>query len=212
LTIHQTEIELKKRWAIPYYWGRKQYDSWDKDTNFIYTIDTFDEIEAEIANRFKDSKQQEQLTNYAWNRWYNFQSAKAIEHIFTAHPKVRKVWNGRDREKDFFIDDIPFDHKTSIFPSNYGNDVEFAKQHPKDLAKWLYINQSKQQRFHIKNRLFVVLHNPTGEHWKLKAELSWLEQLITNYLDSFSKDNLITLTHKNGSLLTDILLLSKPNS
>ena len=205
MNLTQTEIELKKRWAIPYTWGRKQYDSWDKDTNFIYGIDTYEEVANQIYQRFENASQKEALTNFAWNRWYNFQSAMAIEYMFVSHPKVQKVWNAKDREKDFFIDGIPFDHKTSVFPKQFDRTLDFALSHPKELAKWLYINQSKEQRFHIKNRLFIVLHNSTGEHWKLKAELNWLEELIINYLDGFESEKLITLTHKNGSLLTDVL-------
>ncbi|MEY2925346.1 MAG: hypothetical protein RLZZ337_1896 [Bacteroidota bacterium] len=209
MTPQQIEIELKKRWAIPYNWGKKQDDSWDKDTNFIYSISTFSALEAEIEQRFGGLENYTGLRNYAWNRWYNFHSAQAIEAIFTSHPKVTDVQNGRDREKDFYIDGIPFDHKTSVFPRQYGKSISEAVNNPKDLAKWLYINQSKEQRFHIKNRLFVVLHNSQGEHWKLKAEILLLNGLICKYLDSFKQDKLITLTHKNGSLLTDVLYATK---
>jgi len=36
------EKELKKRLPYPYKWGRKQNDEFDKLTNFVYSIPSFD--------------------------------------------------------------------------------------------------------------------------------------------------------------------------
>ena len=52
---------------------------------------------------------------------------------------------------------MPFDHKTSVYPSAFKKTLEYAKEHREELIDWLYENQSKQQRFHMKNRLFVVV-------------------------------------------------------
>jgi uncharacterized protein YifE (UPF0438 family) len=118
---------------------------------------------------------------------------------------VRKVKNDKDREKDFYINGVAFDHKTSVFPRGFRRNLDYAVENPKELAKWLYINQSKEQRFHAKNRLFVVLHKQDGQHWQLKAELGWIKKLVDNYLDKYSEENLISLKHSKGVLKTDIL-------
>lgn len=205
VNLELVEIQLKKRWASEYKWGRKQADIWDSQTNFIYTIADFDEVVARIYTEFNTHRKYEDLRNYALNRWYNFQSAMAVEHIFNVHSKVRRVKNDKDREKDFYIYGVAFDHKTSVFPSGFGKDVDYAVDNPRELAKWLYVNQSEQQRFHAKNRLFLVLHKNDGEHWKLKAELSWIKVLVDTYLDSYRELDLISLKHSKGMIKTDVI-------
>ncbi len=199
------EIQLKKRWSSEYKWGRKQADIWDLQTNFIYSISEFDEVNKEIYNRFSTHKKFQELRNYGLNRWYNFWSAQAVEFIFTSHPLVRQVKNAMDREKDLFINGIAFDHKTSVYPKGYNVGLKDAQIQLKELAKWLYINQSSQQRIHLKNRLFVVLYKNDGEHWRLKAELGWIKLLVDEYLDSFSTKNLIELSHRKGVVKCDII-------
>ena len=62
----RVEKELKKRWIFPYKWGRKQNDTWDKNTNFIYKTYTFEALEKQLANS------EQNLKDYAMNRWYNY--------------------------------------------------------------------------------------------------------------------------------------------
>ena len=205
MNLKELEIQLKKRWALDYNWGRKQGDDWDKRTNFIYNISDFDSISREIELRFSKTSDYLALKNYAFNRWYNFWSAMAVEYIFNTHPCVRRVKNATDREKDFFINDIAFDHKTTVFPSKFDEDIELAKQNPIELLKWLYINQSSQKRFHLKNRLFVVLHKKDGQHWRLKAELQWIKLLVDVYLEDFDEDRLVVLKHSQGVIKTDAI-------
>jgi len=53
----QIEKELKKRLAYPYKWGRKQNDQFDKLTNFVYRISSFEEVFKEIESRFRNDKE-----------------------------------------------------------------------------------------------------------------------------------------------------------
>lgn len=205
MNLEEVEIELKKRWSSDYQWGRKQADIWDSQTNFIYQIANFESLNNRIYSEFSTHSRFSDLRNYALNRWYNFRSAQAVEQIFTNHPLVRKVSNDRDREKDFFIAGIPFDHKTSVFPSGYNKDIAIAQHDPKDLIKWLYINQSGEQRRHLKNRFFLILHKNDGEHWKLKAELSWIKYLVEEYLDQYDEQKLYELTYSKGVIKSDII-------
>jgi hypothetical protein len=175
----QIEKELKKRLSYPYKWGRKQNDHFDKHTNFIYRIPSFEEVLKEIENKFLSDKEHQNIANYALNRWYNFWSAQAVEKIFCSLPNVKPAIDEKDRLVDFTIlpdgrqvDSVTFDHKTSIFPKNFLFPVDEAIKRTDELIKWLYKNQSQQQRKHLKNRLFIVLYSSDGEHWKLKAEIS----------------------------------------
>jgi hypothetical protein len=205
VNLELVEIQLKKRWASEYKWGRKQADIWDSQTNFICTIADFDDVIARIYDEFHTHRKYEDLRNYALNRWYDFQSARAVKHIFNSHPKVRTVKNDKDREEGFYINGVAFDHKTSVFPIDFGEDLDCAIGNPIKLAKWLYVHQNEQQRFHAKNRLFLVLHKKDGEHWRLKAELSWIKALVDTYLDSYRELDLMSLKHSKGILKTDVI-------
>ena len=56
--------------------------------------------------------------------------------------------------------------------------------------KWLYENQSQQKRFHLRNRLFLILHDKNGNNQKLKSEIDFIQPIIENYLKYFSFENL----------------------
>lgn len=185
------EIQLQKRLPYRYQWGRKQTNKWDAFTSFIYDTPIWEDFinklkaTAEILNVEKGS-----FFDYAANRWFNFWSAMAVETIFNKHTLVTKVRNYRDSEKDFFIENIPFDHKTSVFPKGFKHTISYAKANEHKLIQWFYENQSSQQRFHLKNRLFVVVYNATGEHWKIKADISLLTNEINTFLNNYSKEKL----------------------
>lgn len=208
------ETQLQKRLTYPYHWYRKQNDVWDKTTRYIYKIFSFEDLLIQIKCQFKLLKTDtsfEAYFNYAINRWYNFWSAKAVEQMFTKNTKVRANKNTYDKYVDFWINSIPFDHKTSVFPSGFKKDFDYAKSHKSALTKWLYDNQSKQGRMHFKNRLFVVMYQQDGHHWQLKAELKLINSEVEKYLQNFKTDNLINLSFKTEKepTLTDVIFITK---
>jgi len=200
------EKELKKRLAYPYKWGRKQNDEFDKLTNFVYKISYFDEVLKETESRFRKDKEHQNIANYALNRWYNFWSAQAVEKIFCSLPNVKPALDEKDRLVDFTIDGVTFDHKTSIFPKNFPHQIDEAIKKTDELILWLYKHQSQQQRKHLKNRLFIVLYSADGEHWKLKAEISWLKERIEKYMEGFNPHYLLKFQlEKNHETISDII-------
>jgi len=201
------EKELNYRTKLKYVWGRKQTDEFDKLTNFIYKTYSFNALLEKIEIHFKEETKKEDLKNYALNRWFNFWSARGVETIFCEQINVKAHQDFFNKYIDFFIEDIPFDHKTTVFPTRFNKSVAYAKKHPKELINWLYKNQSSQQRQHFKNRLFIVLVNTnhTNEHWKLKAEISWLKQLISTYLLNFNRSKLMTLSFEDKPIFADII-------
>lgn len=197
--LSQLEHELKQRFTEPYYpWGRKQSDDWDGRTNFIYQAQSWNEL------KLKTLKMHSDLYKYAVNRWFNFWSARGIEAIFCQLPGVVAA-KEKDRLKDFMIQGIPFDHKTTVFPKGYGYDLAHASTYPDGLAKWLYENQSTERRYHLANRLFVVLYASDGQHWKLKAELRAIKGEIERYIMEFHPTRLIELNLNGSKVLTDII-------
>jgi hypothetical protein len=200
------EKELKKRLPYPYKWGRKQNDEFDKLTNFVYRIPSFDELLNETESKFGEDKEHQNIANYALNRWYNFWSAQAVERIFYSLPNVKPALDEKDRLVDFTIDGVTFDHKTSIFPKKFPHPINEAIKKTDELITWLYKNQSQQQRKHLKNRLFIVLYSSDGEHWKLKAEISWLKERIEKYMQGFNPHYLLKFNlEKNQETLSDVI-------
>jgi len=204
MDLERVERELKKRLNYPYIWGRKQSDDWDKQTNFIYKTYSMESLIKKTKN-FDDS-----LRNYAFNRWYNFWSAMAVEDIFVSHPNVQANKNRYDKLVDFKIYNIAFDHKTTVFPKGFNKNFEYAKEHKDELINWLYSNQSQQGRKHLENRLFIVLYDSkNNDHWKMKAEISLLKTKIDTYVKNFNKENLSVLNLGNGNIYSDIIWVTK---
>jgi len=203
------EQELKKRWEHPYRWGQKQNDAWDRLTNFIYRVHSFDELLQEVEASYSRLEQQLSYTdffNYALNRWYNFHSARAIEEIFCAQPGVVPHKNKKNKLIDFTLKGITFDHKSTVFPDGFKGSLAEARKNPESLVIWLYRHQSQEGRKHWKNRLFIVFHSSQGDHWKLKAEIGWIKKLIENYTANFQADNLVKFKMTDGrTVLSDII-------
>lgn len=200
------EKELKKRHPYPYKWYRKQNDQWDFYTNFIYNTDRWDKLIQKVQTASERyGLGHDEVFQYAANRWYNFLSAQAVEAIFYSLEGVIPVKEVKDREKDFYLFGIPFDHKTSVFPKKFGRNFNYAFTHKPELIEWLYKNQSVQKRHHLKNRLFIVVHNQNGSHWKLKAKLSLLKKAIEEYVADFKPEQLYSFSFGNVKIQSDII-------
>lgn len=204
-TISQIEAQLRQRVAHypPAAWGRKQNDAWDKQTNFIYHTLSWADLNKAISLLEKP------VADYAINRWFNFWSAQAVERIFCALPGVKANTNQYDRLVDFSIQGINFDHKTSVFPQKYSYPLAFAQNHKAHLIRWLYNSQSRQQRYHAANRLFIILYASNGEHWQLRAEITGLQQIIAAYIADFNPSKLLNLTITESQVLSDIIWFVK---
>lgn len=197
------ETELKKRLPYGYKWGKKQDNSWDSQTNFIYntySVNKLIEKTTNLSNGLKD---------YAFNRWYNFWSAMAVEDIFCSHNNVTANLNRFDKLVDFKINNISFDHKTSIFPKGFNNSIDYAIQNKKELIQWLYENQSQQGRKHLENRLFIVLYDSNNEHWKMKSEIQLLKKEIDFYVNNFDINKLEKFDFGNGEIYSDIIWIRR---
>jgi len=208
--LFKIESELQKRTAYQYKWSRKQNDIWDSHTNFIYRIKEFDILLDQIKKHYNeldhDIFTRQEFYNYAANRWINFWSAIAVETIFCSQKNIYPQSDKKDRLIDFTINGITFDHKTSVFPRGFGKPFLYALAHKTELIKWFYHNQSEQQRKHLENRIFLVVYDGINKkHWKLKAEIKWLEKVIINYLSSFKEENLVKLYLKEKPTFSDII-------
>ena len=202
MNLERLERELKKRWVIPYSWkGTKQTNELDKKTRFIYKTYSFKRLLERSVALTENEK------NYAYNRWYNFWSAEAVEYIFSKHQKIKANEDKYHKSIDFWIKNIPFDHKTTVFPKGFNKSVPYAIEYKRELIEWLYANQSTQKRFHLKNRLFLIVldYSNPKDNWKLKSEILWLQKIISTYLSTFDAQNLENFYFQNQLIKSDII-------
>jgi hypothetical protein len=193
------EKELKACWAYPYDWqGKKQSNANDNSTRFVYKQNCFADVLREAKSRFDPS---EYLFQYSINRWYNYKCSFWIEEMFCSLPGVVPHENKYHQSIDFYVNDIPFDLKVTKILNNFPGGIDAAKEDPKALAQAYYEQQSRGQRHHLENRIFVVLHdhNPSSDHIKLKAELSFIQPFIRNFVENFDpKTSLVEIDFPNG--------------
>jgi hypothetical protein len=176
--------ELNKLKIMPP-WGQKQGDRWDRLSNFVYELETLQEIWSQVNIVARTEKLEVKAFGaYAINRWYNHHTHDQILQMFYAHPDVQREENPKHRTVDFYLRGLPFDLKISHFPRTYPENIEYAQQHPHHLAHWLYAHQSKQGRYHTGNRLFIILHDRSQPElsWQLRRDFAALERLVQNFL------------------------------
>lgn len=207
MDFERLERKLKERTAYPYVWGSRQTNEKDKATNFIYRTYGIKKV-ISLCTQKGFSKE---LTDYAMTRWYNFHSAIGIENLFATHKNVIPNKNQYDRMEDFKINNISFDHKTSIFPKGFGKTLDYAKANEAELIKWFYENQSNTKRNLNQNRLFIVMFDSKyGEHWKMKSEIMKIKKHIDKYMDEFNENNLHEINFDTGEkALASILWIEK---
>lgn len=133
-------------------WKVRQNDLLDQRTSHIYQCRTLDELR-EIALK-KTLSDEEQM--YAVHRWRNFKRHEAwLALLFEQVPSISLPEKAFHKQQDFFIEangeNIPFDLKITRYPHSAGEGLS-----DRELAEWFYKNQSRQGRFHLANRFFVV--------------------------------------------------------
>jgi hypothetical protein len=201
MTPEQIEVELKKLTVMPP-WERKQSEEWESLSKFVYQLPTYERLQDMLGMQQKGSAYE----HYCIHKWFNTLSARALEELFCRHPRVRPNKSKYDKLIDFSIKTVPFDHKTSTFPQHYPHSQAYAEANPASLIEWLYEQQGKQGRFHLENRLFVVLYAEDGEHWRLRSEIGLIESSIGAYLEGFKRNNLsMLLLEGEHTVLSDII-------
>jgi hypothetical protein len=165
----------------------KQNDLLDRKTKFIYDVMDFKTLQS-MCNRML-SKEEDRL--YAYHRWFNLNISTYCEEVFCKYGAV-KVENKKDKEKDIYINDIPFDVKVTNYPSTASEEFDLDSEvGRKDLATWLYNNQSKEGRQHFKNRIFIVCCGDSLEE-KVANRMN-LELLDAHIKDFMSEPTNISL-------------------
>ncbi len=105
--------ELHKMQAFS--WGGDYSNALDKFLvdRYVKKISSFDDIAGRLKTEIPRA-----VEGYVLCSWYNHWSTILIESVFRIHGKVLPAI-GNVKKVDFFIDDIPFDLKTTYLPANF---------------------------------------------------------------------------------------------
>jgi len=186
-------IEACAEFLVNHSWGQKQKNRLDKKTNeIVYKLSkTFEQLQSYY------SEIPEELHIYATFRWYSFVTHNLSLEAFLAHPRVTSEKKKNHKTIDLYIDGIPFDVKLTVFPKKFCFDQELLTSKPRqeNLIQWYYTNQSKGNRYHTGNRLFLVCYDLLGtDHNSMKANTYLIANKVKNYLDNLDLSTLPTAT------------------
>jgi hypothetical protein len=168
-------------------WGLKQNDNLDQATKFIYYCADHKELEAKISRNHLDST----TANYARRRWVNFKRHDAWLEVILEVFGSDVIKNPDDFHKteDLTISHLgksyPFDLKVTVWSSRA------RELNIREYGQWLYDNQSRQQRFHLRPRLFVVARAEKDlyDHNRACRTIQELKNNFDQHLQSYVLDN-----------------------
>lgn len=157
-------------------WLIKQTDVLDRRTAFIYNCRTIIEIDTQSQRGVLSSDEK----IYALHRWRNFKRHEAwLSLLFEQISGIVRPENSYDKKRDFIFPTpnhglLAFDLKVTRHPRALGAEVSDKK-----LAEWFYSNQSRQGRFHLANRFFVV-GNPESLLYEVNAARATVTKFVSN--------------------------------
>ena len=173
---------------------------------YVRRIFRYDDLINGVKARLHDD-----VTSYVICTWYNHWTTVLIEEHISQHHKVIPTLKNI-KGIDIFVDNQPFDLKTTYLPRNY--DAEDAVRNPKNLAIWMYENQGAQ-RFGADNRLFVILLDAEKpeESWKLKRNFDLVFSKIDEFFNREKVTNadevVFSFARRTYTAITKILLINK---
>jgi|AntDeeMinimDraft_4_1070355.scaffolds.fasta_scaffold04918_4 hypothetical protein len=211
LDLELIELELRKRTAFDHQCGQKQNDRWDGLTDFVYDYWKWEAVVQAIKAIVEAyDLPKRKFFNYAANRWFNFWSEMAVEQIFVESTHVIPSVDRKNRLVDFTLNGVDFDHEILVYPKDFGQTFFYAQNHGEELLRWFFKNQNQGQQEGSSNTLLMVLHAENDAHWKLKAEVIWLKNIIEDHLKYFKPSELKSIQVGEGkTVYTDLIWAEK---
>jgi len=182
--------ELEEAGNIAAQWPTIQGNNLDIRTRFIFQKQTVQSVLTSCA----ENSLANEVTAYALTRWTRWMRHDAWMERFLEEPAVERAENPMDKQIDFSIEGVPFDLKVTRFP-------RAAERHltERELAIWLYINQSKEGRFHLANRLFVVADDEDRLYnWQIA------DGAVAGFMEN-RHDRMLGLTARSGPLTAAVI-------
>jgi hypothetical protein len=177
-------------------WNIKQNDHLDHRTSHIYEFRTLDHLrEVGCQRSFSEAEH-----NYAIHRWRNFKRHEAwLALLFEQISSISLPSNPFLKQQDFSLgvngEDIPFDLKVTRYPLSAGVGLS-----DRALADWFYKHQSRQGRFHLANRFFVV-----GQPESAVYDLDLARDSVARFAQNMSRYRHF-IRHQNGQSSRAVIL------
>lgn len=216
MKLSDLEKELHK--LEEYGWpNTAQTNHLDSKTRFIYHTNSYEEVQKKVQEL--QQLDPEFPAQYALTRWYNHWCSKGLEAVFTEHSQVDPEEKG-NRLSDFNLKGTSFDLKLTVMPKHLTKTIPFPvpnlmlyNEQPHILIRWFYENQSREQRYHTANRLFIVCCdlNEPERNWQLKRELTTWKPLIKQYIALFDLENIPEIEIVKDKIKSDLIFLVKSN-
>lgn len=192
-------------------WTRAQNDEWNRLSLFVYRTQTLHQVKAAAHQTAGQHKLPVEFIDYAIARWYALKTHDLAVDLFCRHPRVTRWPNPRDRTIDFELDGVSFDLKLTHLSAARAKRLPLAllQARPDDLIVQLYEEQSRQERFGLNNRLFMVCYDPAqpADSWKLKRDWRRLAAAIEAYL---ADPTYHPVTLPGGArVMSDVIVVSK---
>lgn len=186
---------------LPTSMGMLQNNTVDNKVN-IYTINGL----VELMNKIMKLNKKEQ--DYILYRWFIYQTSKLDEEMFGVCDNVTPNPNVYSKDYDFKIDNIPFDLKSTKMSEQYRVNYDRILKNPTALITHFYEEQSRERRFGLQNRLFLVYvsdKTPNNiNHLRLNYDIK--SQAIAEYCILFNSNDLFTYNEKYKS---DIIFIKE---
>ena len=175
---------------IPLRWGAVQNNQVDDNIN-MFDINTYSQLESEIAHLSEDKK------NYLRRRWYLWKCSECDEYLFYKNDNVTKNPDRYDKAWDVRIDgSFEFDIKGTVIPRSMRGNVEEVLNNPLPMVDFFYDEQSKGRRYDIQNRLFIVHHSFVDPAREFYLRCAWgsKEKIYKRFCDEIDSISFLS-TH-----------------
>lgn len=175
-------------------WGAVQNNEMDFISNKIFLWESVAEMEKDIGDK------NDKIKNYARRRWFVYKCALCDEYLFKKYGAQPNP-NPKDKNWDFQINDVKFDHKGTKLPNELT--YEQLQNDPQSVINWLYENQSKEQRYGEQNRLFIIHLSLIDRNRDdlLRCPLPKKEQAIKSFVENFKDAKLFDYKNAKATFL-----------
>ncbi|HFE62919.1 MAG TPA: hypothetical protein ENK14_00695 [Caldithrix sp.] len=185
------EQELKKRWQLPGEWQESRETLPAKDRLFLALVPDFDRAIKKIEDFSPTPRMR------AINYWYSHWSVQGLRQILRQYNFLQTFGVDHGEKIGLWLSKTPFQIKPRIYPQRFAKTLRYTQLHKEELLYWLYRQDFALLPHPLPNTIYLMLYSENGEHWKLLAELQWLQGVIDEYLAQIDNRRFIRL-YLNG--------------
>ncbi len=168
----KVSAELKRVASdMPPEWGAVQNDELDDQVD-VFAFSALADLDREMDGLCLCEKDR----TYVRRRWYIAHCARCDEYIFCLNDMVIHNSDIFDKSWDIRFEgvcQVAFDVKSSRIPKALIKNAAYAISNPRLMIGSFYRLQSKERRYSINNRLFVVHHSFVAQWRELILRSAW---------------------------------------